>query len=400
MPAWPVPDVGGNRPIFLHFPNQEDKTRPFSRGFVQALFPELAGRVQFERSPKRYDRVVAPYNLMNSYYHYGDGLVDSLDRLIDSTAFWRGRLATRASHALLETNSIDRNLIRLRERGLQAIEGRDFSHLPRRFYVTRLDAHARSRALKGEEELIEMLKLFGFQTIAFETLSPLDQIGLMAHAEVMVAPHGAGFTNMIFANPAARIIELGTLQTGMYRWGDFWKLAHVSGATYVSFLADFANDAPTVEPKFSEDGIVPVHLSRHGLAVLMSFLATMLGQIARYSRPEDVLRLARQMNRIGAHDRTVALLHLHPGLHLNHPDLAQALAEAHRELGQGPQELAALKAARDAQPHRTHPALQVVWCAHKLGDPAELSAALAALRRAFPERYDDLVQDRPFLRPS
>ena len=47
-------DFQGN--IYFHFPNQEDKQRPFAKAFVEALFPEYEGRVFFERSPKDYQQ--------------------------------------------------------------------------------------------------------------------------------------------------------------------------------------------------------------------------------------------------------------------------------------------------------------------------------------------------------
>ncbi len=111
-------------------------------------------------------------------------------------------------------NAVDSNLYlyRLRERGLQAIAGKDFSHLPRRFWVGRQAGQARSRALEGEGELLEMLALFGFEEVAIETLTPLEQIAIMANAEVLMSYHGAGFANMLFAKSKTHVVEQGTLQ--------------------------------------------------------------------------------------------------------------------------------------------------------------------------------------------
>ena len=390
--------IGHNRPIFLHFPNQVEKTRPFTRAFVDTLFPELDGRVQFERAPKSYDQVLAAYNLMNSYYHYGDAAVPSVDGLIQSNAMWKGRVASRASQGVLAMNAVDTNLLRLRERGLRAIDGMDFSHLPKRFWVGREEGLSRNRMMQGEQEILEMLGLFGFQRVTFESMTPIEQIGLMANAEVMVSYHGAGFTNMLFANPKAHVIELGTLQTAVYRWGDFWRLANVSGATYVNFFADFAKENPLTEPDFAEDGIVPVDLSRHGLAVVMSFLVALVGHIPTYTRPEDVLRLARQLNQIGAPDRTVALMEKHKGVEMGHVGLCAALVEAHRLRGDGGAELAALRSLHEADPQRPYPLLQIVWGAQKQADRGALLYGLDRLRKLFPQKYEELVKDRPWMR--
>lgn len=392
-------DVGGDRPVVMHFPNQPEKTRAFTRAFVDALYPEIAPKLRFERSPRSYgDGVLTAFNLTNAYYHWGDSAIGGVDGLIASDAIWKGRQATRASHGVLAMNAVDRNLVRLRARGLQAIAGQDFSHLPRRFYVGRLDGHARSRALKGEDELLEMLGLFGFERVAFETLSPLEQIAIMANAEVMISPHGAGFTNMVFANPDAVLIELGTLQTAMFRWGDFWRLANASGATYVSFFADFAKADPRAEPDFVEEGIVPVHLSRHGLAVVMSFLSALFGGLAHVPRRADLLRLARQMNEMGLPARALDLFRRHAGAEEGDADLSLCLADTCRALGDAAGELAALDSALRAAPERGHVAVRAVWCARKLGDDAALARALRFLGDRFPERLDSLVGERPWFR--
>jgi len=390
--------IGADRPLFLHHPNQPEKTRGFTRDFLRALFPEFGDRVQFERAPKSYDRVLTSLNLMNAYYQYGPDTVAPVDDLITSRTMWAGREAIRASQGILQMNAVDSNLIRLRDRALRATEGKDFSHLPRRFWVGREQGQARNRAMQGEDELLEMLRLFGFENISFESLSPLEQVALMANAEVMVSYHGAGFTNMLFANPAARVIEIGTLQTAMFRWGDFWRLANAAGCTYVSFFADFAKADPLAEPDFAEEGIVPVSLSRHGLAVIMSFLVTLLGHLPRFSTAEPVLRLARQMNQIGAWARTLQLFALHPGVEAGNAPLCLALADTYRALGDPRAELAAIDRACRADPEDEAAAVRLVWCALGLDDGVELSQALGALRDRFPAKFEAFLTDRPWLR--
>jgi hypothetical protein len=391
-------DLGADRPIFMHFPNQVEKTRSFTRSFVDALYPEIAEKVVFERAPKAYDRCLYSYNLMNSYYHYPDAFAPSVDHLAPGTALWKGKIAARASQGVLAMNAVDSNLYRLRERGLRAIEGKDFSYLPRRFWVAREGEQARSRAMEGEDDLVEMLSLFGFQKVSFESLSALEQIAIMANAEVMISYHGAGFANMVFANPSAHILELGTLQTAMFRWSDFWRLAHVAGCNYVTFFADFATEDQLAEPSFAEVGIVPVSLSRAGLAVVMSFLVSLLGHAPTLSRPEDVQRIARQLNQIGAAERSWELFLRHPGIEEGNAALCHLLAESHRMRGDARAELHALKRARAAEPDRAHTAMQIVWCAQKLEDRGETYSALSDLRQSFPERFEDMVRDRPWLR--
>ncbi len=295
-------------------------------------------------------------------------------------------------------NAVDRNLYRMRERGLRAIEGQDFSHLPRRFWVARMAGQARSRVMEGEEELLEMLRMFGFEEVSFERLTAHEQIAIMANAEVMMSYHGAGFANMLFANSNTHVLEVGTLQTAMFRWGDFWRLANVAGCNYVSFFADFAQEDQRIKPRFSETGIVPVALSRAGLAVVMSFLVSLLGHMPTYSRAEDVLRVARQLHQIGASNRALELFGKHPGVEEGNAPLCLLLADCHGQRGDHRAELETLKRALIADPSGAFIVMKIVWAAHKLNDRTEVNLALNRLRQDFPEKFDSMLRDQPWLR--
>ena len=64
------------------------------------------------------------------------------------------------------------------------------------------------RRILNEEELIALLDSFGFTSFCLETLSLLEQIDLFSQAKVIVAPHGAALTNLIFCNPGVKVIEI------------------------------------------------------------------------------------------------------------------------------------------------------------------------------------------------
>ena len=383
-------------PINFHYPNTDDKLRGFTKSFVAALFPDLLPRITFQRAPVQYDSVIGTYNFLNGYYHLPDAVMPGVDHHIPSRVYWRGKQATRNSQALLGANSVDSSLLKLRARALQAIQGHDFSHLPKRFWVGRDDGQARKRQMEGEADLVDMLALFGFEYIAFERLTPLEQIAIMANAEVMMSYHGAGFTNMLFANPQATVIEIGTLQTAVFRWGDFWKLATAAQCRYVSFFADYNTADPLKDPSFADEGIVPVALSKAGLAQIMAFVVSVLGKLPTLPRADDVVRLGRQLMAIGETRRAADLFALHRGLENGHFALATLIAECHETLGQDAEQLSALYAAFRADPQQWAPLVQIVWCARKLNDSDTMRAALTVLRDSFPDRYEGFVKSRPW----
>lgn len=390
-------DLGFKGRVFIHFPNDPEKTRPFTSAFVSALFPELEGRVFFERAPKDYDRVLSSYNFINSYYHLPTEDFGAVDALAPSDEMWKGPRATRSSQGLLSMNSIDSSLYLLRQRALDAIAGHDFSHLPRRIYVGRGQDQARRRELKGEEALTDLLSAFGFVQVTFEDLSPLEQIAMMANAEVMISAHGAGFTNMLFANPSALVIEIGTLQTAVHRWGDFWPLANVAGCRYVSFFADYNKDDPLTDPSFGVDGIVPPALTDHGLGVLMAFVAASLGHPPGLARAEDVARLVGQLVRTGQSDAALAVLARNAALAETSADICLARADLHKARGEGRAELAALMAAWEADMARWQTLVQIIWCAKKVDKRDVQSWAVQTLAEAFPDQCAEVVKDRGWM---
>jgi len=83
----------------------------------------------------------------------------------------------------------------------------DTSDKPRRIYVTRGTA-PRTRRLVNEEATWPLLEERGFVRVSPETTSIQDQIDAFAAAEVIVAPHGAALTNLVFTSPGVRVLEM------------------------------------------------------------------------------------------------------------------------------------------------------------------------------------------------
>jgi hypothetical protein len=76
----------------------------------------------------------------------------------------------------------------------------------RRLYISR--SSASRRRIANEPEVIAFLARFGFEVVQFEGLTVRDQIGLMSSAGAIVAPHGAGLSNLVFCQPEVPVIEL------------------------------------------------------------------------------------------------------------------------------------------------------------------------------------------------
>jgi hypothetical protein len=76
-----------------------------------------------------------------------------------------------------------------------------------KYYLSRNNTIKRS--ISNEEELINELKKFGFKIIHTENKTLEEQIQIFSDCEILVSPHGAGMTNMLFMPKGSKIIEIG-----------------------------------------------------------------------------------------------------------------------------------------------------------------------------------------------
>jgi capsular polysaccharide biosynthesis protein len=93
---------------------------------------------------------------------------------------------------------------------------------PRTRIVLTRGPSANNRTVRNEAEVQELLRGYGFIAVDPGKLSVAEQIATFARAELIVGPHGAGLTNILFAGPGARVIEL--FPAG-YMLPDYWWLA-------------------------------------------------------------------------------------------------------------------------------------------------------------------------------
>ena len=99
--------------------------------------------------------------------------------------------------------------------------------LPARIYIDRRGTT--NRPLVNEAEVIDALAGAGVMPIRLETLSLAAQAALFRQAELIVAPHGAGLTNLVFAPPGCRVVEL--VMDAYQHWA-FRRLAALGNLDY------------------------------------------------------------------------------------------------------------------------------------------------------------------------
>jgi len=77
---------------------------------------------------------------------------------------------------------------------------------PRRIFISRRNCG--TRTLENEAQVERLLHARGFETHLMERYTLAQQARLIREAETIVATHGAGLANLMFARPNTRIIEI------------------------------------------------------------------------------------------------------------------------------------------------------------------------------------------------
>jgi Tfp pilus assembly protein PilF len=102
----------------------------------------------------------------------------------------------------------------------------------KKIYISR--DQARYRKVVNEELVVNYLSTLGFKSIILESLSVVEQACLMSQAEAVIAPHGAGLTNLVFCPQGIKVIEL----FGKHLNPSYWAISNRCGLEYFSLFCD------------------------------------------------------------------------------------------------------------------------------------------------------------------
>lgn len=112
-----------------------------------------------------------------------------------------------------------------------------------KIYISR--GSALKRRVTNELEVESYLESAGFRKIQFEHHSFAEQISIMHHCRVLVGIHGAGLANMIFMEPAGRVMELRKKDNGENYF--YFSLASTVDLDYYYQFCDSAVENASVQ---------------------------------------------------------------------------------------------------------------------------------------------------------
>lgn len=95
--------------------------------------------------------------------------------------------------------------------------------LVKKVFISRKKASYRHIA--NEDEIFSMLEPYGFKRYNLEELPFLEQVALFKNAKTIVAPHGAGLTNLLFCDPGTQVVELFQ----QHEDDTYWYISQVLG---------------------------------------------------------------------------------------------------------------------------------------------------------------------------
>jgi len=111
----------------------------------------------------------------------------------------------------------------------------------KRIYISRRDV--KSRLFANEEEVQCMLEAIGFEIVKLSDLNIIEQIELFKQTALVIAPHGAGLSNIVYADPGIEVIELFHPE---YFNVCYWALAQLCGHHYSYITASTRSAADKI----------------------------------------------------------------------------------------------------------------------------------------------------------
>ena len=107
---------------------------------------------------------------------------------------------------------------------------------PAHIFISR--SKAQYRHISNETALMNLLNTKGFTSYCLEDLSISEQAHIFNNAKVIIGPHGAGWTNLIFCKPGTNIIEIDHGLKGNEQRSSFKGMSRLLGCFYHPFYTD------------------------------------------------------------------------------------------------------------------------------------------------------------------
>lgn len=108
----------------------------------------------------------------------------------------------------------------------------------KKYYLSRNQTIIRS--ISNEQDLLNLIDKYGFEIIYTENKTLNEQIQLFSECDILISPHGAGLTNMLFMPKGSKIIEIGHADINRQPLC-YWHLANQLNHDY-NYIPTYSDD--------------------------------------------------------------------------------------------------------------------------------------------------------------
>lgn len=201
-------------------------------GFFHWMFDVLPRIFILDQSPWNIDKIVV--NSLNSKFQEETlstlGLLDKVivlkenehiqanELIVPSLPGWSGNMPQWVCDFL-------------RRSFLPVSSGTDMKK--KRLYVSR--SRSNGRNVLNEPEVMAVLEPLGFERIFSEEFSFLEQVKRFSQAEIIVAPHGAGLSNLVFCDRNTKVLEFFSPN---YVNACYYALSNMVGLDYYYLIGE------------------------------------------------------------------------------------------------------------------------------------------------------------------
>jgi hypothetical protein len=104
------------------------------------------------------------------------------------------------------------------------------NHTPTHFIISRSNANGRN--LVNENELLPHFSAMPLTIVHLEKLNYVEQVRLFQHAKLIIAPHGAGLTNLLYCNDNTVVVELFPIGRSFNQTSMYYQISKAIGLRY------------------------------------------------------------------------------------------------------------------------------------------------------------------------
>jgi hypothetical protein len=208
-PTWVLPSL---KPFHSYTPKRKTKKLQNAlllHGHWDNYYHWITEHLPKLRAAEKYREATGRLPLLILPARPSQVMVDSLEQLgfkdAETVCWWNGRAKVEELVVMNFPEVSAASLRWLRERMLTPNHKLNSDAALSRIYISREDAFLRRVANEGE--ILSLLQKYGFEKVILSSLTFKEQLSLFRSAEMVIGPHGAGLTNLVWGENLS-VLEL------------------------------------------------------------------------------------------------------------------------------------------------------------------------------------------------